>query len=186
MEERLTCFLSEAGRGQAALFVAACVERGSGVFFLAVGSDDARRADVDLYLEFLDDLWRGPDLSPADCEERRDRLAAFAELEGDEEPPGILAFAYDAVAAMYYAYSYLASGEAEDVTSCSNHMLNSAGFIDDAGGAVKIHYQNEISAQVTSLEALSGEAPPADPSSWRSRAQADGRARVEALRKVFA
>lgn len=47
-------------------------------------------------------------------------LGAFPELEGDEESSGIFTFAYDAVAAMYYAYSYLVSGDLVNVTYCSN------------------------------------------------------------------
>lgn len=167
-----------------AWFAASCVERGAGVIFLALRDDEARQAGSDTYLVLLDELWRAADLSRAERAERRERLGAFPEMTVDEEPPGVLAFAYDAVAAMYYAYSYLASGDLEDVVASSNHLLNSAGFIDDAVGSGDRHYDEEVAAQLADMDELSREGE-IDPDALRALSRERGRARVAALRTVF-
>jgi hypothetical protein len=184
IDSRLPDFVSAVGASKAAFFAASCVERGSGVFFLAVRDNEDRQADSDAYLVLLDELWRAADLSQAECAERRQRLGAFPEMTVDDEPPGILAFAYDAVAAMYYAYSYLASGDPEDIISSSNHMLNSVGFIDDAVDGGDLHYDGEVAAQLADMDELSRQGG-FDPVAHRARSRELGRARVEALRTAF-
>jgi hypothetical protein len=181
---RLAEFVSTGDSGKVAFFAAGLVERGAGVFFLAVQENEERKADSDTYLALLDDLWRAGDLSRAGCEERQRRLGAFREMTVEEEPPGILAYAYDAVAAMYYAYAFLAFGDLEDIVSGSSHMLNSTGFIDDAVDGGDLHYDREVEAQLTDMDELS-ETAEFDPASHRARCRERGRARVEALRTVF-
>jgi hypothetical protein len=178
--ERLGTFLAEGTEAQLALFAASCVERGAGVFFLAVAPDAGRAADADAFLELLDDLWGATTLTPADRHERQERIDGFAEMQGDEEPPGILAFAYDAVAAMYYAYSYLVSGDVENITYCSNHMLNSAGFIDNAADSGDRHHATEIAAQLGDMDLVS-EGRTLD----RERSRELGRDRIDALKAAF-
>lgn len=185
VDDALPRFLQEAGEESLTLFAASCVERSSGVFFLAMTSDDTRGADVDDYLQLLEDLWVGSGLSSEKRLSNREKIDSFPEMQGEEEPPGILAFAYDAVAAMYYAYTYLVCGDSDNIKYCSNHILNSAGYIDDAVSGSSNRYNEEIAAQLGDIAALSAGVAKADRGSIRERSRRAARDRVEALRSVF-
>ncbi|MEU3648884.1 hypothetical protein AB0E59_36305 [Lentzea sp. NPDC034063] len=185
VDDALSRFLGEAGEGALTLFAASCVERGSGVFFLALAYDESRGGDVEEYARFLDDLWSGTSLSLRDRESHQGRIDSFPEMQGEEEPPGIMAFAYDAVAAMYYSYAYLVSGDSINVKYCSNHMLNSAGYIDDAVPGSSNRYEDEIAEQLGAVEALSSDLSKVEAAVLRERARAMGRDRVDALRIAF-
>ncbi|MFI5729197.1 hypothetical protein ACIA49_03690 [Kribbella sp. NPDC051587] len=187
VDHALPRFLREAGEGAQAAFAASCVERASAVFFLAVAAERDRGADVETYLRLLEDLWGAPNLSLEERASRQEQIDAFPEMqtESDDEPPGILAFAFDAVGAMYYAYTYLATGESENITYTSNHNLNIAGFIDDAVTGESSRYEEEIAAQIRDMETLSADFASVDLAALRDQAQAAGRAHVEVLRAAF-
>ncbi|WP_433336147.1 hypothetical protein [Spirillospora sp. CA-294931] len=155
------------------------------MFFLAIAADDARAGDLDTYLDLLERLWRGPEVSDEEHIVFQEQLDGFPEMQGEEEPPGILAFAYDAVAAMYYAYAYLVSGDLSNITYCSNHMLNSAGYIDDATKGHTSRYDEEIAAQLADVDALSKDLMTIDLALIRDRSRAASRDRMESLREVF-
>jgi hypothetical protein len=183
VDERIGVFVAEATTLQLVAFAASCVERGAAVFFSAIAPDEGRTADRDVFLELLDDLWRGTSLSAAVAQRHLELIAQFPEIQGDDEPPGILAFAYDAVAAMYYAYEYLVSGEAENIRYCSNHMLNSAGFIDNAAEGGGRNHSGEVATQTDDMARIStGRTTVA---ALRERAQTVGQERVEVLKAVF-
>lgn len=187
VDHALPGFLQEAGESAQAAFAASCVERGSAVFFLAVASEQDRGADVETYLRLLEDLWVAPGLSLEERVSHQERLDAFPEMqsEDDDEPPGILAFAFDAVGAMYYAYTYLVTGDSENITYTSNHNLNAAGFIDDAAPGDSSRYEEEIAAQLRDMETLSADFASVDLAVLRDQARTIGRGHIEALRTAF-
>jgi hypothetical protein len=154
MDDRLAVFLDTADDTRCALFAATCVERGSSAFFLAAAKDGTRAPDSQTFLRLLDDLWHIEAPSEPDGQERLKQISAFRELQGEDEPPGILAYAYDSVAAMFYAYTYLTSNDRVNITYCSNHMQNSAGFLDDAAGTDNSHLDEEITSQLHDIDFL--------------------------------
>ncbi|MFC0865085.1 hypothetical protein ACFHYQ_22590 [Sphaerimonospora cavernae] len=157
MDQSLARFLNEADGPQLTYFAASCVERASVAFFLAMSLDETRRADADQFLELLESLWKFQSL-PRDERRRCQEIAAgFRELQQEEEPPGVFAYAYDAVAAMFYSYAYLVSDDRLNITYCSNHLLNSAGFLDEAAGAGETFVNEEIRAQIGDIDLLIGE-----------------------------
>jgi hypothetical protein len=150
---------------------------------MAIAHDDSRATDADDYLKALDRIWQFGDVSDANLIELRDKLSGFEELQGGEEPPGIRAYAYDAVAALYYTLAYLTSGERINVVYCSNHMLNSVGFIDDAQAAGSRHYDDEVNVQRENINRLRTgnlEVP-----TLRGESQEFGRHRAEAVASLF-
>jgi hypothetical protein len=185
VDDALPGFLRDAEERAQACFAASCVERGAGVFFLAVASEPDRGADLEAYLRLLEDLWGAPGLSPEERASHQERADSFPELQGDEEPPGILAYAFDAVAVMYYAYAYLVSGDSENIRYCSNHMLSFAGYIDDVVSGASNFYEEEIAAQLRDIEMFSANFVTVDLGAVRDRAQMAGRDRTEALRTAF-
>jgi hypothetical protein len=94
-----------------------------------VGSDAGRSQDVDMAIRCLDLLWQSQ--PQALWGEIARKIRSFPELAGDEEPPGLLAYAYDAAATLYYAAKYRETENLADVISCSNHALNSAEYISE-------------------------------------------------------
>ncbi|GAB3933035.1 hypothetical protein GCM10029976_039810 [Kribbella albertanoniae] len=187
VDDALSRFLRDAGEKAQVYFAASCVERGSDVFFLAVASEQDRGADVETYLRLLEDLWVAAGLSPEERASHQERIDAFSEMqtEGDDKPPGILAFAFDAVAAMYDAYTYLVTGDSDNITYTSNHNLNSAGFIDDAVAGESNRYEQEIATQLRDMETLSADFASVDLAVLRDQARTIGRGHIEALRTAF-
>ncbi|WP_214107592.1 hypothetical protein [Acrocarpospora catenulata] len=185
VEEALSSFLREAGEGLSSIFAASCVERTAGMFFLARTLDDRNAGDEDTFLNLLEDLWRGVSLSSAERSARRERVLAFPELQGGEEPSGVQAFAYDAISAMYYSYAYLTSGDSAHIIYCSSRTLNSASFVDDVAVSDSRHYAAETMAQLADIEILANSAGRIDVDLIRDRSRTIGRNRVEALNSVF-
>ncbi|MFI8892428.1 hypothetical protein [Streptomyces paradoxus] len=71
------------------------------LFTELVGMDATRSQDVDLAARCLDLLWQSqPQVL---WREITENLASLRELQGEEEPAGLLAYAYDGVATLYYA-----------------------------------------------------------------------------------
>ena len=116
---------------QCAVFVASGAERIAQLFTGIVGRDERRVADVELVIECLDRLWEpgADDLSI--WSDRAERLAGLPEFDGDLEPAGIAAYAYDAAAVLLYAVSFRMTKDRVNIDYCCNHLVNSAGFISD-------------------------------------------------------
>jgi len=160
-------------------FAAAGVERASGVFFWVASRAGDRQADADTYLAALDALWEPQPPTPEAAEEQRQRIYGFPELADDYEPPGEAAYAYDAVSALAYAYSYLATGGAEWITYEATCLVNSAYYLDEAVGG-DAHVTAERAAQRQDIAELSG--PERQPSAGlRNRARAAARDKAAAL-----
>lgn len=123
-------FSERASSREIGIFVASCAERMAQLFTGLIGSDVARPQDVELVIRCLDVLWL-PNPLRSSLEEMVGQIGSFPELMGDEEPLGLMAYAYDAVATLYYAARYQTGGDLTDVISCSNHALNSASYVSD-------------------------------------------------------
>ncbi|WP_418277017.1 hypothetical protein ACNHYB_03640 [Isoptericola jiangsuensis] len=148
---------------------------------LVCGSAE-RTQDIEFTIRSMDLLWQ------ADTQTSWDEIAArfrsLPELRGDEEPPGLLAYAHDAAAALYYAALYRATGSLVDVTSCSNRALNSTGFISDKLDDNVNRYEIELQNQIADIALLSrvGNSDRCDViEAMRARAQSLGRARLAEL-----
>lgn len=185
VSDSLDAFLSSSDEVAVVAFIASCVERVGGDLFLALKSDSSRARDADVYLGILDDLWRGSTLTHDARVAHMETLAAFPELQGEEEPPGILAFAYDAVAAAYYAYVYLVSGEVDNVRYCSNHVLNSAGYLGDIESNESSRSEEELAAQSWDIRNIVESAGKIATDSLRSRSREISRSRVASLSAAF-
>ncbi|WP_217281411.1 hypothetical protein [Kibdelosporangium persicum] len=147
-----------------------------------VGSDVARAQDADMAIRYLDLLWQSqPQISWGEIAEN---IRSFPELAGDEEPPGLLAYAYDAAATLHYAAKYRETGDLVDVISCSNHALNSAEYISEELDDGVDRYEIELRNQEADIASLSRTEDPDDHDFvqvMRVRAQEFSRARLAEL-----
>jgi hypothetical protein len=182
IESTIREFMESASSGQVRIFVASCTERMAQLFTGLVGADTGRSQDVELAIRCLDLLWQSqPQIS---WSEIADRFSSMPELAGDEEPPGLLAYAYDAAATLYYAAKYRETGNLVDVTSCSNHALNSAEYISEELDDGVDRYEIELRNQEADIALLSQTGNPDDGEfvpSMRDRAQEFARARLAEL-----
>jgi hypothetical protein len=164
------------------IFVASCTERMAQLFTGLVGSDAARSQDVDTAIRCLDLLWQSqPQISWSKIAEI---ISSFPELAGDEEPPGLLAYAYDAAAALYYAAKYSENGNLSDVISCSNHALNSAEYISEELDDGVDRYEIELRNQESDIASLLRTSSPYDREfvqALRGRAREISRTRLAEL-----
>jgi hypothetical protein len=164
------------------IFVASCAERMGQLFTGLAGAGAGRSQDVDLAIRCLDLLWQSqPQIS---WDEIAESVGSLPELTGDEEPPGLLAYAYDAAATLHYAAKYRATGNVVDVTSCSNHALNSAEYISEELDDGVDRYGIELRNQEADIILLSQTGSPDDPEfvqSMRDRAREFARARLTEL-----
>lgn len=152
IESTILQFSESASEFQTAIFVACCAERTAQLFTGLVGSDIGRSQDVDLAIHCLDLLWENaPQVSWGEIAER---ISVFPELVGDEEPPGLLAYAYDAAATLYYAVKYRDTGCLTNMISCSSHALNSAEYISEELDDGVDRYENERRNQEADIESL--------------------------------
>src|SRR4051812_27360004 len=124
LESSIREFVERTNPVRTSIFVASCAERMAQLFTGLVGADGARLRDVELAVDCLNLLWEPSAQAPWD--QLAERLRSLPELTGDEESTGLLAYADDAAAALYYAVKYRQDGALELVISCSNSALNSA------------------------------------------------------------
>ncbi|MDX6355225.1 MAG: hypothetical protein QOF98_2128 [Streptomyces sp.] len=179
-EDPLPDFLARADAEAVRTFAAACVERASGVFFWVASREGDRQADADTYLAALDALWEPQPPTPQAAEEQRQRVSEFPELGDDYEPPGEAAYAFDAVSALTYAYSYLATGDTEWITYEATCLVNSAYYLDEAVGG-EAHVTAERAAQRQDIADLSGPGRQQPSAVLRDRARAAARDKAAAL-----
>ncbi|MCA2211722.1 hypothetical protein [Jidongwangia harbinensis] len=163
------------------MFVAACAERMAQLFTGPVGADTARSPDVDTVIRCLDLLWQYP--SGTAWGEIAEAMKQFPELTGDEQSPGLLAYADDAAAAVYYAVKYRKDGDLTSVASCSNSALNSAEYISDLLDDGVDRYEIEVQNQQADMATLSGADASGDDlvRSLRERARESSRTRLTEL-----
>ncbi|WP_328414324.1 hypothetical protein OG542_28070 [Streptomyces violaceus] len=175
-------FIQRASSGQIRAFVASCAERMAQLFTGVVGTDVTRSQDVDSAIHCLDLLWQSqPQVSWGEIVAD---LGSLPELAGDEEPPGLLAYAYDAAATLYYAARYRETGSVVDAVSCSNHALNSAEYISEELADGIDRYDLELGNQRADIVAVTGTGDPGDRDLvqfLRARAQKQARARLAEL-----
>ncbi|EGX55929.1 hypothetical protein SZN_30407 [Streptomyces zinciresistens K42] len=178
-------FSESASSGQMRIFVASCAERMAQLFTGLVGTNTERSQDVELAIRCMDLLWQSqPQIS---WDEIAESFSSLPELAGDEEPPGLLAYAYDAAATLYYAAKYRKTGNLVDVASCSNHALNSAEYISEELDDGVDRYEIELRNQVADIALLSQTGNPDDHEfiqSMRGRAREFARARLAELTSV--
>jgi hypothetical protein len=145
-------FLAQGSVGRTKIFTASCVERMAQLFTGIVGRSSGRESDVERAIQCLDQLWEVDSRT-----QWADTAAAFnemPELAGDEEPPGVLAYAYDAAACLYYGAEYRRSLDSSNVRYCANHALNSAGFVTDLLDDGIDRLRNELDAQARDIREL--------------------------------
>ncbi|KOG90572.1 hypothetical protein [Streptomyces varsoviensis] len=185
IESTIREFSESASSGQMRIFVASCAERTAQLFTGLIGANGERSQDVELAIRCMDLLWQSqPQIS---WDEIAESFSSFPELTGDEEPPGLLAYAYDAAAMLYYAARYRAAGKLADVISCSNHALNSAEYISEELEDGVDRYEIELQNQVDDIALLSQTGNPDDHDSiqlMRDSAQKFARARLAELTSV--
>ncbi|MBY8868819.1 hypothetical protein [Streptomyces sennicomposti] len=185
IESTIREFSESASPGQMGIFVASCAERMAQLFTGLVGANAERSQDVELAIRCMDLLWQSqPQIS---WDEIVESFSSLPELAGDEEPPGLLAYAYDAAATLYYAARYRATGNLVDVTSCSNHALNSAEYISEELDDGVDRYEIELQNQVADIASLSQIGNPDDHDFiqlMRGRAREFARARLTELTSV--
>jgi hypothetical protein len=147
-----------------------------------VGADSARGQDVDLAIRCLDLLWQSqPQISWSEIAEN---LSSLPELAGEEEPPGLLAYAYDAAATLYYAAKYRETENLADVISCCTHALNSAEYISEELDDGVDRYEIELRNQEVDIASLLQSVNPDGcdlVQSMRDRAREFARARLAEL-----
>lgn len=118
-------------RVRIAAFVASCTERMAQLFTGLRGGDDGRAADVNLYLEILDELWV-PSVTGNVFAAHMEALEDFSELQPSEE--GLVdvvdIYAFYAVLCMRYAVLFRASGEPEEAVRCAHACLTALGQLD--------------------------------------------------------
>ncbi|MFW6638498.1 hypothetical protein ACOALZ_00485 [Nocardiopsis algeriensis] len=134
------------------VFVASCAERMVQLFTGVVGADPSRSQDVELVLRCMDLLWSPDSNKPWALV--AEEIYLLPELAGDEEPPGLLLYAYNAAAALYYATKYREAGDLESVISCCNHALNSAEFISEQLDDGVDRFIIEVERQKNDIEEL--------------------------------
>jgi len=185
IESNIREFSESASPSQMRIFVASCTERMAQLFTGLVGVSTDRSQDIELVIRCMDLLWQSQ--SRISWGEMVEIFSSFPELAGDEEPPGLLAYAYDAAATLYYAAKYRESEDLACVISCSNHALNSAEYISEELGDGVDRYEMELRNQVADIALLSQTGNPDDGEfiqSMRSRAREFSRARLVELTSV--
>ena len=153
IDAKIREFSESAISGQMWIFVASCAERMAQLFTGLVGASAERSKDVELAIHCMDLLWQPqPQVS---WDEIAASLRSLPELAGDEESPGLLAYASDAAATLYYAASFREAGNLVDVTSCSSHALNSAGYMSEKLADGVDRYEIELQNQLADIALLS-------------------------------
>ncbi len=147
-------FIQSATSGQIRAFAASCAERMAQLFTGVVGTDATRSQDVDSAISCLDLLWQSQ--RQFSWGEIVERLGNLPELTGEEEPPGLLAYAYDAAATLYYAARYRQTGSLLDAASCSNHALNSAEYVSEELADGVDRYEVEFASQRAGIASVRG------------------------------
>ncbi|MDK1343918.1 hypothetical protein QNO09_11480 [Streptomyces sp. 378] len=181
-EPVITEFMQNASPSQIRTFVASCAERMAQLFTGVVGMDATRSLDVESAIDCLDLLWKPQ--SQASWGEKVEKLGALPELVGEEEPSGLLAYAYDAAATLYYAAKYRETGSIVDAVSCSNHALNSAEFVSEELADGVDRYEIELGNQRADIASVCGSDDPGDHDLlqfMRERAREQARARLVEL-----
>lgn len=185
IDAKIREFSEGASSGRMWIFVASCAERMAQLFTGLVGANPERSQDVELVIHCMDLLWQSQPQTSWD--QIADNFSSLPELAGDEEPPGLLAYAYDAAATLYYAARYRETGNLVDVTSCSNHALNSAEYISEELADGVDRYEIELQKQLADIAFLSQVGNSDDRNfiqSMRGRAREFARARLAELTSV--
>ncbi|TPQ22057.1 hypothetical protein FGD71_011725 [Streptomyces sporangiiformans] len=116
----------------------------------------------------------------------RQQIYEFPELASEEEPSGVGAYISDALSALYYAYSYMATGDTSWVSYCSAVLMDSAHFLDEASNSGRATKQSELAEQLKYLDLLSVDTS-VDASSVarvRDEARTEARQRVDLLKTI--
>lgn len=151
--------LAALGGPHIAAFLAACVERRKPAVHIL--GDEGRPDDVATFEATLEDLWSLAAGTIAVGDRAWSSLDAFDELESDEEAEGDLAFAEDAIIALWYATQFIRTGDVENALHCASRCVDSAGFLDDERGGSGGFGDAEIRIQLQDLADLeqSGSGP---------------------------
>ncbi|MEU6681340.1 hypothetical protein [Streptomyces sp. NPDC046925] len=170
------------------IFLAGCVERASTSFFWGLSGKEGRSQDADVYLSSLDSLWRigSETAGNSEYEEIRQRIYAFPELMQEDEPSGVDAYVSDALSALYYAYSYMATRDTSWVEYTSSCLVDSAHFLGRATGSGDSTWESEVAEQLEYIDLLSSDvgAAIASVATLREKAQTVGRDRVALLQTL--
>ncbi|MEU3740499.1 MULTISPECIES: hypothetical protein [unclassified Streptomyces] len=188
LQQRVTAFTETASPISCQIFLASCVERASASFFWGLSGKEERSQDAEVYLSDLNALWQtGPEAAgPSESEEIRQRIYAFPELTQEEEPSGVGAYVSDALSALYYAYSYMATFDGSWVAYTSSCLADSAHFLDRAAGSGNSISESEVAEQLECIDLLSSDVGTAIASvaTLREKSQAAGRHRVALLQTL--
>ncbi|MFC9662235.1 hypothetical protein ACFVJ5_18540 [Nocardia sp. NPDC127606] len=117
---------------RAAGFVAGCAERMAQLFTGSRGPDEARGADLDLFVRAMDALWTD-DTTAADFGAFGDAVERLPELASDDDDPPVDSSdiaATLAVIALVHATRYRATGDAEEALACGHVCLTAMALID--------------------------------------------------------
>ncbi|ACU71255.1 hypothetical protein Caci_2337 [Catenulispora acidiphila DSM 44928] len=127
-------FLSTAGKAQAALLGAACLERASGILFWVV-SRDGRAEDLKVYDNALEFIWAAPltpDLTPPSTSAD---IEGLQELVVGDEATMAAAFAFQPAIAMRAMLMFHESADISAVRDCLLTCANQAYFLGRRTGS---------------------------------------------------
>lgn len=110
-------------------FLAACVERRKPA--VQVLRYEGRPNDLATFEATLEDLWSLAAGTLVVSDRAWSGLDAFDELESEEEAEGDLAFAEDAIIALWYATQFLRTEDVAYALHCASRCVDSAGFMDN-------------------------------------------------------
>ena len=164
-----------ASGAQAALFVAASVERAAGILFWQASSQD-RQGEAETYSKAVEQLWGQPvdgdPITSADIEELYE-LSHFDDWNGKAG-----GFAEAAATALRAALLLAENGDAEGVREVSAISLNNAHDLGERSSSAT--YEQEADAQIADIEALLRDSAGDDVAAvLRERARAAARERLE-------
>jgi uncharacterized protein YjaG (DUF416 family) len=183
VDDRVVAALRESSAADTCVFVAGCAERMAQVFTGLQGDDPARKADVELLLRVLDDLW---DIRrPAETFLAvKASLEEFPELRpGDEELIDVAdVYSFYGVLIARHACAYRASGDVDDAVGVAHAALTAMGQLDQGLGTDSCFADENERQLQSALSARDG--GPAGAGLRRTRAadQAVSRARLSVIR----
>ena len=178
-------FIAEAGRQQAVLFAACCVERAAGILFWAVSRQN-RIGDLDVYSRTLEYIWMaGRVLDGAEVLASHD-IEQMRELSVGDEATGIAASALYGAIAMRSALLYLETGNTEWAVDCSSVLERHAFLLGRRSSDPLV--ESEYTEQIADIEELAAHGVTFEDLSrnLRERARRVGRIRLEIAIRAYA